>query len=276
MDALHDVLHRRHRAADDMHLDIEAHAAHAKRFLDAVLAVDTELLFEDVQNLLVTRQADRAGGFDHSLDVGGCDLLLLDLHHAARIDAADVAAGDAGVNLMNFAISHQLGLFQRALNCAHRGFDVDHHAFLHTVGFVHAHPDYFQHAVRPDLADNGHNLGSADIQPDHQVFGFLVSANRLYPVAYPSTFDHAAHRKPVAVTHIHISHRARLLRQTVRIYHHEPREALLHLFAPQLQHHAATQAQLPGMARRQRKLCHLQIQRGELLAEFAIALRDLE
>src|SRR3990167_4193553 len=249
MDALHDFLHRRHRTADDMHLDIEAHAAHAERFLDAVLAVDAELLLEDMQDLLVARQADRAGGFDHPVDVGGRDFLLLDFHHTARIDAADMAAGDAGMHLVDLAIGHQLGLLQRALDCAHRGFDVDHHALLHAVGFVHAHADHLQHAVRLDLADDGHDLGGADIQPDHQVFGFLVSAHFLYLTAYPSTFDHAAHRKPVAVAHIHIAHRTCLRRQAVRVYRHEPLQTLLHLFSPQFQHQVVAQAQLPGMAR---------------------------
>src|ERR1019366_5751919 len=131
MDALHDVLHRSHRAADDMHLDIQPHPAHAERLLDAVLAVDAEFLFEDVQYLLIARQADRAGRLDHALDVGGGDFFLFDLHHAARIDAADMAARDAGIDLGNFAISHQLGFLQRALDRAHRGFDVDHHAHLH-------------------------------------------------------------------------------------------------------------------------------------------------
>src|SRR3989338_1020470 len=183
VDALHDVLHRRHRAADDVHLDVEAHAAHAERLLDTVLAVDAELLFEDVQNLLVARQADRAGRFDHPLDVGGRNLLLLDLHHAARIDAADVAAGDAGMDLVDLSIGHQLGFLQCTLDRAYRGLDIDHHAFLHAVGFVHAHADHFQHAVGPDLADDGHDFGGADIQPNHQVFGFLVSAHRSFSTA---------------------------------------------------------------------------------------------
>src|SRR5471030_2253551 len=38
--ALDDVLHRRHRAGDDMDLDLEPDAAHADRFAHVLLAVD--------------------------------------------------------------------------------------------------------------------------------------------------------------------------------------------------------------------------------------------
>ena len=36
---------------------------------------------------------------DHAVDVGLRDFLVLDRDHAARIEAADVAAGDAGVDV---------------------------------------------------------------------------------------------------------------------------------------------------------------------------------
>src|SRR3972149_2716581 len=130
MDAFHDVLNRRHRTADDVHLDIQAHPAHTQRRLDSILTVYAEFLLEDVQDLLVAGQTYRAGCFDHSFDIGMHDFLFLDLHHTARIDAADMAARDTGIDLVDLAIRHQLGLFQRALDRTHRCIYVDHHAFF--------------------------------------------------------------------------------------------------------------------------------------------------
>ena len=67
--ALHDVLRRRHRAGDDVHLHLEPHAAHAERLAHVLLAVDDEFLIEDVQDLLVGGDVHRLGGLDHAVDV---------------------------------------------------------------------------------------------------------------------------------------------------------------------------------------------------------------
>ena len=94
--ALHDVLRGRHRAGHDVHLDFQAHAAHAERLAHVLLAVDDEFLVEDVQDLLVGGDVDRLRGLDHAVDVELRDLAVLDRDHAVRVEAADVAAGDAG------------------------------------------------------------------------------------------------------------------------------------------------------------------------------------
>ena len=71
-----DVLHGRHRAGDDVHLDLQAHARHADRLPHAVLVVDDERLREHVDDLAVLRQVDGAGGLDGALDVGPAHLAL--------------------------------------------------------------------------------------------------------------------------------------------------------------------------------------------------------
>ena len=123
--ALDDVLDRRHRAGDDVHLHLEPHAAHAERLAHVLLPVDDEFLRQDVQDLLVVRDRDRLRRLDDAVDVGLRDFLLLDRDHAARVEAADVAAGDAGVDLGDPAVGHQLGLLQHALDRRHRRLDVD-------------------------------------------------------------------------------------------------------------------------------------------------------
>ena len=134
--AFDDVLRCADRAGDDVHLDLQAQAAHADRLTDILLAVDNELLGQHVQHLLVGRDVDRLGGFDDARNVGGGDLLVLDRDHAAGVEAADMASGDARVNIADLAVGHQFGFLKRALNRVHRGFDIDDHAFAHAAGFV--------------------------------------------------------------------------------------------------------------------------------------------
>ena len=67
---------------------------------------------------------------DHALDVERADLAVLDRHHAVRVEAPDVAAGDAGERRGDLAVGHQLGLLERALDRGHGGLDVHHHALL--------------------------------------------------------------------------------------------------------------------------------------------------
>ena len=72
-------------AGDDVHLDFEAHAAHAERLAHVLLPVDDEFLRQDVQDLLVVRDRDRLGRLDDAIDVGLRDFLFLDRDHAARV-----------------------------------------------------------------------------------------------------------------------------------------------------------------------------------------------
>ena len=50
-----------------------------------------------------------------------------------RVEAADVAAGDAGERRGDLAVGHQLGFLERALDRRHGGLDVDHHALLQAL-----------------------------------------------------------------------------------------------------------------------------------------------
>ena len=123
--ALDDVLRRRHRPGDDMHLRLEAEAAHADRLTDAVLVVDDEFLREDVQDLLVGRDRHRARGLDDAIDVHRRHFLVLDRDHAIRVETLDVAAGDSRIDLFHLGVGHQLDFLDHARNRRHRLLDVD-------------------------------------------------------------------------------------------------------------------------------------------------------
>ncbi len=128
------------------------------------LAVDDVFLRQDVQDLLVGRDRDRLGRIDHALDIALHHLLVLDGDDAVRIEAAHVAAGDAGIHRVNLAARHQFGFFHRALDGLHGGFDVDHHAFLQAARRMAADADDLELAVGFDFADDGDDLAGADVE----------------------------------------------------------------------------------------------------------------
>ncbi len=93
----------------------------------------------------------RLGRIDHAIDVAAGHFLVADGDDAVRVEAAHVAAGDAGVHRVNLAARHQLGFFDRALDRLHRRLDVDHHALLEAARGVRADADHFdaRHRARP-------------------------------------------------------------------------------------------------------------------------------
>ena len=163
---------------DDVHLGLQADAAHANRLFH-VLAVDDKLLRLDQQQALVGGDVDRLGSLHHPGHIGGGDLAVLDRHHAAGIHATDVAAGDAGVDLGDFAIGHEFGFFQRGLDALHRGVDVDHHTTLEAVAGRDPHASDLQLSAGQDLGHHGHHLAGANVQAHHEIFVFFCHVNSL-------------------------------------------------------------------------------------------------
>ena len=168
-----------------MDVDFEPYTAHAERYAHIALAVDHEFLIQDMQHLLVGRDRDRLGGFDHALDVLLGDLAILDRHHAARIDALDMAAGDTGIDVADLAVGHQFGLFQRALDRVDRRLDVDDHAFLESLRRMAAHADDLEAAVRLHFGDDRRDLRRADVETDDQILVFLGLAHQPLLVFLP-------------------------------------------------------------------------------------------
>ncbi len=176
--ALDDVLRGAFRAGHDVDLRFEPHARHADGLADAVLRVDDEFLRQDVQDLLVRGNRHGARRVDHALDVALRDFLVADRDDAVRIQAAHVAAGDAGEHGMNLATGHQLGFLDRALDRLHRRVDVDDDAALQPARRVRAHAHHVDRAVHGELADDGDDFRRADVESDEQV-SFGLSRHRV-------------------------------------------------------------------------------------------------
>src|SRR5450755_1341041 len=112
---LDDVLRGAVRASNNVYLRLQAHAGHANRIADSFLRIDDVFLRQDMQDLLVRGDCHRLGCVDYALDVTGTYFLVLDRDNSVGVQAADVAAGDAGVYRMYLAVGHQLGFLDGAL-----------------------------------------------------------------------------------------------------------------------------------------------------------------
>ena len=167
--ALGDVLRRADRAGHHVDLRLQAHPRHAGGLPDPFLAVDDVLLRDGVEDLLIGRDRDGPRGVDDPLHVLRRHFLVADRHHAVGVEAADVAARDAGEHRMDLASRHELRLFHRAPDRLHGGFDVHHHALLQPARRVDAHPDDFDPFAFHDLADDGGHLRRADVETDDEV-----------------------------------------------------------------------------------------------------------
>src|SRR6185369_5896116 len=126
------------------------------------------LLRQHVNDVAVDGERDGARQLQHLGDVVGAYFLVLDRDGAGGIDALDVAARDADVDLRDLAAGHALGFEDRLLDGRHRRIDVDDDALLEAAGRVRPDADDVE-TVGSDLADDGGDLGGADVEPDDDV-----------------------------------------------------------------------------------------------------------
>ena len=138
---------------------------HPDRFPDPVLVVDDELLGEDVQDLLVGRNRNRARGVDDAVDVAVADLAVANRHDPLRVEAADVTPGHPDVDRPDGLPGHDLGLLHRVPDGFHGVLDVDHHAPLEAAREIGADPEELNLARIRGLPDQRHHLRGADVEP---------------------------------------------------------------------------------------------------------------
>ena len=165
--AFDDVFSRALRAGHDVDLGLQPDTAHAYGFAH-ILAVNHEFLgFHQQQDV------DGLGRLDDSRYIGLRDFLVLHRHHATGIDAANMAAGDAGVNPGDLAVSHQLGFLERLLNALHGGVNIDHDTALEPVAGRNAQARKLELTARHDFGNHGHDFAGSNVQPNHQIFVFF-------------------------------------------------------------------------------------------------------
>ena len=84
-----------------------------------------------MQGFLVRRNRHRLSGVDHPVNICLGHFPVANGDDAVGVEAAHMGAGDAGVHRVDMAARHQFGFFHSALNGAHSGFDIHHHALFH-------------------------------------------------------------------------------------------------------------------------------------------------
>ena len=128
-----------------------------------------------LREVLVESTLQRAGRdeVESAFDVERAHFALLDRHHPGRVEAADVAAGNADEGRGDLAIRHQLGFLQRALDRGDRGLDVDHHPLLQSLRLVPAHAEDLERAVGAQLGDQAGYIGGSDVEGHDEVLVVL-------------------------------------------------------------------------------------------------------
>ena len=72
-----------------------------------------------------------------------------------------MAASDTGIDIIDFAVGHQLGFFKRTLYRLHGRLNIDYHAFFQAAGNMLAKAYHFYRALWLQLTDYGDNFGCA-------------------------------------------------------------------------------------------------------------------
>ena len=98
-------------AVNDVDVHFEPRTEHPDGIRDAGLAVHKKMLADGVDNVVFRRQIDRLRVFNHILHVVFGNFAVGGNHrmHAAIVEAADVRAGDAEINVPDFHVGHLLG-----------------------------------------------------------------------------------------------------------------------------------------------------------------------
>jgi hypothetical protein len=146
--------------------------AHPERVLDALLAVDLEAPPLDMEHDLARRDRDGPGDLDGTVDVLAADFLLLaaDRDLAGRVEAFDVLATDRDERPVDLPAGQPLGALDRLRDRADGLVDVDDDTLLQAGRGDRAVAHDRHLAVAADLADQGADLGRADIDPDQDRF----------------------------------------------------------------------------------------------------------
>ncbi len=168
LDGANRVLQPVQVAMHDVHVHLDARAEHAHRVGDAVLPVHQEMLADGVDDMVLGGQVDRLGVLDHvlhvvfrNLAVGGDDRM-----HAAVVEAAQVAAGDAEIDAADLDIGHLLGLHNGVAHVLLGRRRIGDFAFAHAARARLAQADDVERAIGAEFADHGADLGRADFQSD--------------------------------------------------------------------------------------------------------------
>ena len=169
-----------------MRLDLEPQRAHAQRVLDALLAVDREPAPLDVEHVAVRRDRHGARDLDRPVDVLAGDLAVVrgDGDLAGGVLALDVLPADADEGAVDLPAGQPLGALDGVGDGPDGLVDVDHDGLAQAGRGDGAVAHDGQAAVAADLADQGADLGRADVDADEDRFPFHLRCDPRAPPGY--------------------------------------------------------------------------------------------
>src|SRR5690606_10285427 len=184
---------------------------HADRLADALLRIDDEFLRQHVDDALIRGDGDGARRVDDALDIARADLFVADRDDAVRVQAAHVAARDAGVDGVDLAAGHELGFLDGALDRLHGRLDVHDDAALQAARGIRADADDLEPILGRHLAHDRNDLRGTDIEtheqlalvaPTHSVHSVCCDARQPRPgapsIAASTAGGAAPSRQPTA------------------------------------------------------------------------------
>ncbi len=169
-DDLDDIPQAHEQSVDDQHVRGQLGPLHAFGIDHAFLVIHVEVLADRVQDLAVRRQADRASGLHHVIDIRLRDLLsgVHDRHAAAIYQARDVASGDHEMNLVDDDPAVFLREPERFADTRHGVVEIDNLALAHAAGGTLPQARDHEVAVGPRFTDHGANHGRSNFQGNNQ------------------------------------------------------------------------------------------------------------
>ncbi len=165
VDHLDDVLDRGLGPGHDVSVDLETASSHAHGVAHPVLAVDGELLGQDMEDPPIAGDRDRPGGVDGPPHILGADLAPAGGHRddAAAVLGRDVAAGEPDHGGIDGHPGHLLGEVHRLGHRLGGAVDLDDRALADPPGDGLADSQDAQ-TRRFDVGDGAADLGGTQIK----------------------------------------------------------------------------------------------------------------
>src|SRR5271166_826839 len=165
------VLCRRGTGSDHVHANFDLLAHQSSGIVDARLAVEDELLGQQVQRLAVVGQRDGACLFDGGANVIAADFAraVAQRNAAVAIDAANVRSGHAEDGVLNRRLGNILGLLDRLADGVNGFVEIGDHALAHAARVGETVATIAQR-VLVDFGNNDAGLGASNVNHSEQVF----------------------------------------------------------------------------------------------------------
>ena len=155
-------------AVHHVNIHFQARAQHSDRVRHPVLAVHEKMLADGVDDVVFGGQIDGLRIFDHVLHVVLGNFAIGRNHRmdAAIVEAADVPAGNAEIDIADLHVGHLFGLDDGIAHVLLGLGRVRDLALAHAARTGLAEADDVQRAVGAALAHDGADLRRADFQTD--------------------------------------------------------------------------------------------------------------